>query len=366
MKENVYDISKLTFHPEKIRALAEGKITAPISARIKPTNKCDHKCFYCAYTPGNGCSVSETINMKDEIPKVKLLEVLTDFSEMGVKAVTYSGGGEPLIYPDISEAMRKTLDLGIDLSIITNGQKLCGEKAEILKDAKWVRISASENNAQLFSETRKRPASWFYELQDNIRQFALHKSSECELGINYVVNKKNSKEVYNSVKYFMELGVNHIKFTPLCNADFREYHKDIKEDVLSQIEKARKDFSGPNFVVYDTYKNDFELTGLYDRKYPVCYFKQVVPVIAADSKVYFCHDKTYNKQGILGDLKNMSFKELWFSKDTEKRFKEFDPRKYCQHHCTYDSRNILTERIINDLDNLQTYQPESNKHKNFV
>lgn len=366
MKENVYNTSKLAFHPEKITSLANQRITAPIYVRIKPTNKCNHGCSYCSYAPNNECPVSEIINMKDEIPKSKLLEILDDFKEIGVKAVTYSGGGEPLIYPNISEIMKKTLDSEIDLSIITNGQKLSGEKAEILKNSKWVRVSSSENDAKIFSEIRKRPESWFYSLVNNIKNFAKIKNPDCELGINYVVYNDNFDRVYNSAKFFMGLGVNHIKFTPVYNPNFEEYHNPIKDKVMSQIEKARTEFSNPNFTIYDTYQNDFELTGLSKRSYPKCYINQIIPVIGADSIVYFCHDKTYTKNGALGSIKDMSFKELWFSKESKEKFDNFDPRISCKHHCTYDSRNILTGKMIKDPTNIKSYQPESDKHKNFV
>jgi len=40
-----------------------------------------------------------------------MLEILSDFKEMGVKAITFSGGGEPLIYSHIEEVMKKALEL---------------------------------------------------------------------------------------------------------------------------------------------------------------------------------------------------------------------------------------------------------------
>lgn len=366
MKENVYSISKLAFHKDKIESLAKGEVSAPIYVRVKPTNRCNHACYYCSYVSENDCPVSETMNFRDEIPKEKMMEILQDFKEMGVKAVTYSGGGEPLVHPDIAEIMQKTLDLGIDLSIITNGQELNGKKAEVLKNAKWVRISSGEIDAKTFAETRKRPESWFFKLRDNIKNFAEIKSPDCEFGINFVVQNKNADKVYESVKFFKNLGVNHIKITPCWMPDFLEYHKPTKESVMEQIERARKEFQGHGFVVYDTYKNDFELTGLDERKYSKCYVMQIIPVIGADSVVYFCHDKTYTKNGALGSIKNRSFKDLWFSKEAAEKFKNFNPMVGCKHHCTYDSRNILTQEMINNLEEIEKYAPQDDKHKNFI
>jgi len=365
MKNNVYNISKLAFHGEKLKALSKNEVTAPLYVRIKPINACDHECSYCSYIPDNNCPVSETINYKDKIPKEKILEILEDFKEVGVKAVTYSGGGEPLIYPHITDAMKKTIDYGIDLSIITNGQKLSGEKADILKNAKWVRVSSSECDARTFHETRKKPESWFYELRKNLENFAKIKSPECEFGINFVVHGGNFDKIYISAGYFKNLGAGHIKITPSWNPNFLEYHEPMKKISVEQIEKARINFQDEKFTIYDTYKNDFEKTGLEERPYSRCYIMRIIPVIGADCVIYFCHDKTYNNQGVLGNIKDRRFRELWFSEESAEIFKNFNPKNSCRHHCTYDSRNIFVHEILRDFDNLDKYKPETERHKNF-
>lgn len=367
MRYNVYNVSKIAFHKDKIKSLSKGEVTAPICVRIKPTNKCDHQCFYCAYILGNDCPVSETFNPKDEIPRDKMLEIIRDFKEMGVKSIVFSGGGEPLIYPYIVEVFKKIIEYGIDFGVITNGQKLRGEKAELLKNAKWVRISSGEINPKTFAETRKRPETWFYELQENIKNFAKIKGPNCELGINFVVQAKNANQVYESAKYFKSIGVNHVKFTPVYRqSDFLEYHKPIKQLVIDQIERARKELEDDNFFIYDTYKSDFESGGLEKRNYPKCYTMQIIPVIGADSVVYFCHDKAYMKSGILGSIKNRSFKDLWFSKEAKRIFDNFDHKKGCKHHCTYDFKNILVENLKKNPEKLDEHVPKNDKHKNFM
>jgi len=334
---------KIIWHPDKLKSFKDGVIKAPLYVRIKPTNKCDHNCFYCSYAPEFKYIYCERFKREDEIPREIMLDILEDFKEIGVKAITFSGGGEPLVYPYIIETMKKVLENGIDLSIITNGQSLSGEKAELLKHAKWVRISLDSINAETFVATRKRPEQMFHKLIENIREFAKIKNPSCEFGINFVVNEKNTHQVYDAVKFFKELGVNHIKITPVYIPDgkFQEYHRDTRESVQDQIKRAKEDFAGDGFGIYDTYENDFKLTGINQRTYHRCFIMQTVPIIGADSCVYFCHDKAYTHKGMLGCLKDKRFKDLWFSKEAEEKFKTFDAMKECCHHCTYDQRNIL-------------------------
>ena len=342
-----YGNLKLLWHPEKLKSFLEEKIISPVYIRIKPTNRCNHRCRFCSYDPLEGdVGVRNELNRIDEIPKEKMFEILKDLNDMSVKAVTYSGGGEPLIYPYIEEAMQRTLHYGINLSIITNGQKLNGKKADILSQANWVRISSDASDAKSFSEIRRVPKECFRELTENIRNFAKIKNPGCELGINFVVHKNNFNQVYKSVKHFRDLGVNHIKITPMWISDFREYHERMNDSVLEQITKAKEDFKNENFNVYDTYEGDFSGASVSERIYNRCYVMQTVPVIAANCKVYFCHDKAYASEGIFGDIKDKSFKELWFSKEAAEIFKNFNPKEKCRHHCANDSKNILINSAI--------------------
>ena len=115
-KATPYSNLKIFAHAQALSDLGEGKRTAPIYIRIKPTNYCNHKCYYCSYAD-SALGLRDSVNRQDQIPWEKMQEIISDITEMGVKAVTFSGGGEPLVYPHIVEAMQKVLNAGIDLSI---------------------------------------------------------------------------------------------------------------------------------------------------------------------------------------------------------------------------------------------------------
>lgn len=157
--------------------------------RIKPTNRCNQNCYYCHYK--NQYLELDQYHPSDEISREKMLELIQDFKDIGVKAVTFSGGGEPLLYPYIEEAMEAVLETGIDLSIITNGSLLTGKKAKLLSKAKWVRISQESGCPETYARIRGVRESAFHELCENIRQFAEVKNADCELGVNFVVGSEN-------------------------------------------------------------------------------------------------------------------------------------------------------------------------------
>lgn len=366
MKKDVYSVSKLALHEDKIRALSEGKITAPIYARVKPTNICNHFCFFCGCNPKLDYFRNKGINKYDEIPYEIMMNILSDFKDMGVKAVTYSGGGEPCLYPHIKEVLKKTSDYGIEFSMITNGQKLDGEIAGLLSQAEWVRVSIDSCEAETLSKSRGISEKAFNKIIDNIKEFSTIKKEQCILGINFPVHKLNKNQVYTAAKFFKDLGADNIKFTPTWTPDFFDYHKDFKDEVIRQIARAAEEFNDNNFEVYETYENDFKLSSDNKRTYSKCCIMQIVPCIGADCFVYPCQDKAYSEKNRIGSLKEKSFKELWFSEETAKIFKEFNPQKECNHHCTYDSRNISALEMLNNQNDLHKYKPTSEKHKNFI
>lgn len=355
--QSKYGSIKIVWHPDKLNALRKQEITAPIYVRIKPTNKCNHRCFYCSYDPGIEIPnvLSGGFVRNNEIPREKMMEILDDFRDIGVKAVTFSGGGEPLVYPYIIETMKKCLEYGIDLSMITNGQLLNGERAELLSKAKWVRISTDASDSETFCRIRNVPGNLFNELVENIKNFVKIKDERCELGINFIIHHLNADKVYDNIKFFKELGVNHVKTTPRWidnEKQWLEYHSPFKDSVIQQIKKAKQELADANFDIYDTYENDLnnfgediEKSGKIKRGYDRCYIMETVPVIGADSVVYFCHDKTYSNDGALGSLKDKSFKELWFSEEAKEKFRSFNPEEKCKH-CVYDSRNVFIRDVL--------------------
>ena len=102
----LYSDLKIFHFPQKIDNLGHDMpVTAPVHIRLKPTNKCNHRCRYCAYRSSD-LQLGKDMRIADTIPQGKMFEICKDIVAMGVKAVTFSGGGEPLMYPYLLEGAR--------------------------------------------------------------------------------------------------------------------------------------------------------------------------------------------------------------------------------------------------------------------
>ncbi len=347
IKATPYSNLKIFHHAELLGKVRDGERVPPIYIRIKPTNICNENCYYCHYK--NAYLNLDDYRPQDFIPKEKMLEIITDMADMGVKAVTFSGGGEPLVYPYINEAMEGILAAGIDLSMITNGVLLEGTAAELLAKAKWVRLSIDSANGDMYGKIRGVRPETFTKLCRNISAFAKLKDENCELGVNFVVTEDNYGEVYNMAKLMQSLGVNHIKYAALQSNATEKYHTPFKDQVMADIAQARE-LENEHFRIIDLYTNDWERVSrgiqIFDRAYEKCYIKEMVCIIAANQKVYYCHDKAYLNNGLVGDLHERSFKDVWFSAEVTEKFRAFNAHHICREHCVYDDRNILLNQFF--------------------
>ncbi len=63
----LYSMLKPFRFPGHLEAVRERCLEAPVNIRIKPMNRCNHDCWYCAYRVSN-LQLGEDMDVKDLIP----------------------------------------------------------------------------------------------------------------------------------------------------------------------------------------------------------------------------------------------------------------------------------------------------------
>ena len=358
MENRQYSSLKIFHHKTSLESMKNEIKQAPLYIRIKPTNLCNHHCSYCSYGAGdnkNLTSVRDSVKRTDMIPWNKMKEIISDISAMGVKAITFSGGGEPLTYPHIIEAVEMVKKQGIDLSLISNGQLLNGKIAMLFYDAKWVRISFDSPNEKEYMQLRNVSDRAFQRVCMNIQDFAKYKSHNCILGINFVVSNSNYHRIYEAAKFLKDLGVDNVKFASVVD-NHPNYHVNIKNEAIRQIHQAQEEFASKSFKIINNYENDWMDKNFKSQSFDKCYTCKLVTIIAADQKVYFCHTRAYDSNAVLGDLHSQSFRNMWFAEETCQKLNNLSPRRDCKNFCVYEERNKL----------IQAYFDVDMNHINFI
>lgn len=336
----LYSSLKFVRFTEHLEAVRERRLLAPVQIRIKPINRCNHDCWYCSYRFSN-LQLGEDMDIRDQIPEAKMFEIIDDVVEMGVKAVTFSGGGEPMIYKPLPEVVERLAKGSVKIGCLTNGSNLKGKMAErFAEHATWVRVSLDGYDSPSYARARRVPEDAFDKLIDNMRRFK-KTGTKCVLGASFIIDQANHDHIYDLCALMKDLGANHVKLSSVIVANSarenNEYHAVIAETVRHQIEQA-KTLADDRFAIIDHYHT---LDDRFEKPYHFCPNIQFTPVIGADCQVYTCHDKAYTEGGILGSIKERRFKDFWLSEENRAKAFSIDPSRDCRHHCM-DNNKIMT------------------------
>ncbi len=342
---HIYSDLKILSHPDRLHALRRGEPIAPLHVRIKPINRCNHNCWYCAYRADN-LKLGEDMNENDRIPGAKMAEIAEDLIRIGVRAVTFSGGGEPLLYKPLPEIVERLAIGGIRVATLTNGSNLKGRMADAFAEyGTWVRVSVDGFDDASYNESRGLKGPRFTALLENLTRFA-DRQSPCTLGISFIVGERNAAHIYDVCKLFRDIGVNHVKLSGAVvgnsAAENNAYHARIRTVVADQIAHARE-LADDGFAVVDHYHG---LDELFVKPYSTCPVLNFLTVIGADCRVYTCQDKAYTDLGCLGSIAERTFAEFWFSDENQETLRTFNPAERCAHHCVAHHKNLALTDIM--------------------
>lgn len=378
LKDNVYSTLKIFAHPQTVIDINNFKMVPPTLVQLMLFDLCNHSCTWCSYRrPDNKNNELFENSYEKHIPREKLLEMIDDFKEMGVKAIEMTGGGEPSLHPNFVEVVNKMVECGFDMSIVSNGSKLTEDKIKALSpNMLWARISVDAGNVDDYVKIRrvdKRHWDWAWKAVENLRKYGKH--PEFALGVGHVVCPESYLGIIEHVRLAKEHGAHNVRISAAFteqNLDFYtlgavgnnegKTNREIIKISNELAEEAKAKYEDKDFKVFNLFGeriNNME-TGKQD--YDFCVAKEVVVVLTGSQEAYTCCSLAFNSKGLIGSFKNQRFKDLWFSKENEKFFRNHDPRETCKIQCLYESRN----KAFLEHQHSGLILPENTRHKNFI
>ena len=257
---------KLLYHGDRVKEWLEGRDVSPVLVEISPTGYCNAKCDWCFFKDKRG---------GENIDKDVMLRTLKEMSEMGVKAINWTGGGEPNLHPQFTKFVKYADELGLEQGIFTNGYlPLKNEKI-----FKWIRISMTPRGFEAISVPKVR------------------------FGIN--VNLYEDIPLNKWCKEAKLAGASYFQVRPALLGDYRDQPKLSVPHYLKKHETS-------DFSIYLTPYKFEEATK--PRTYTKCYGHYFCPSIDWRGKLSVCMYRTLEDDYNLGDLNVKSFKEIWKDK----------------------------------------------------
>jgi MoaA/NifB/PqqE/SkfB family radical SAM enzyme len=298
--------------------------------------------------------------------------IIDDCARMGVRAIQITGGGEPTIHPQARQLIAYAQEKGLDTALVTNGLNL--ERrigADVVQRLSWLRISVDAATPGTFATVRpayrgdvERSKKNFENVIESIRWVvALKKTtgSKIVIGMGFVTQEENWKEMPAFVKLARDLGVDNARisgaFTPKGDA----YHAGYREEALA-LEQEAAALATPTFAVHARFAE--KLDDLQARPdYKDCWYQQFTTYIGGDGNLYRCCVQAYNYHGLIGNIAEAGgLKALWDSKIKQFKFGKFDARSCAT--CQFGDKNRAINQIVRSPEPLGA--PVEMVHKSFV
>lgn len=341
----LYSDLKIFHFPQKIDNLGHDMpVTAPVHIRLKPTNKCNHRCRYCAYRSSD-LQLGKDMRIADTIPQGKMFEICKDIVAMGVKAVTFSGGGEPLMYPYLLEGARILKEGGVRLACLTNGALLQGDVARFFsQNAAWIRISMDGWDDASYRRYRGIGDGEYSKIMRNLLAFSAL-GGDCVLGVSYIIDAENYTHIPEVLRRYKDIGVRSVKLSACITSNdaerANEYHAPHFHYVQDAIRQSQELFADQSFEIVDAWH---AMGARFHKDYDWCPYSQILTVIGADLGIYPCQDKAYNDEALLGSLRGQRLREWWF--ENKDAFFKIHPNVHCRHHCVANGKNMMLHEYL--------------------
>jgi MoaA/NifB/PqqE/SkfB family radical SAM enzyme len=305
-KELVLDGTKLIHHLDRLNSWMSGKGAAPILIEISPVGSCNQGCIFCAY---------EYLKKNtDRLDTQRMKKVFSEFCRMGVKAVFFSGEGEPLLHPDLAYMVRYAHSVGLDCALNTNGILLTKHVSyDLLRHLSWVRFSINAGSSASYARIHRARKDDFQRLVKNLKDAVEIKRKqrlETSLGIQLVYIGQPVREILGLAQLLKKIGLDYFAIKqfnkhPLSKFDVRISKKDIER--LREAESlADKDF-------YVTVRESFD-PQRQKRNYKKCFGMDFFAEIKCDGGVYPCGPLLGIKEYCYGNIYKSDFSKIWHSR----------------------------------------------------
>ncbi len=249
---------KVILDTDLCQKIVNEKFIPPVHVEISPTNKCNLNCSFCSYS---------SRDKQIELNLSELKEIIGICKSLGTKAITISGGGEPLCHPHINDFIQYCKETNIQVGLITNGLLLNKLTSNSLQSLKWCRVSYGDGRTN-------------FEKFKQIIMSVIPLNPSIDWGFSYVVTDNPD---YNNqiqlVKMANELKVSHVKFASdisnQANIDLNECRAKILEH-------------GINIDLVQFHHKNQSSIGCKE-----CRVSLLRPVISANGLVYPCCSSQY-------------------------------------------------------------------------
>jgi cyclic pyranopterin phosphate synthase len=366
--EDFQDPRKVFHHIDRVHELATTGDTRPVHMTIGLTNYCNHKCSWCYINWHQAGKLSDRSGYEGEKPKKainadwRIIEAVGEAHQMGLKAVTIVGDGEPTMHNRFVEMLTALGGMGLDIGIFTN---MSARKPEVLealvKHCFFVRCSIDAARPEVHAAMHG--IDDFDLVIGNLRKVVALRGSAPSpvIGVQYVTNHHNYKDLPYAAEFYRDIGVDYMSIKPAYKNELNAAHEEneLSTDLALKYMNEAKAFETNTFKVYaktSQFLETLQFATNDGRYYQKCLATPLSPYLDEDGSVEMCGNLK-GRGFTMGNVNEATFQEIWTSQHRKDCISRIDLCK-CPAGCKLDPLNkVLWDALYPDDDRV---------HKNFV
>ncbi|MFA4844069.1 MAG: radical SAM protein [Candidatus Margulisiibacteriota bacterium] len=334
---------KIFRHPGSLRSGVNNLHTPPITLDMDLTTLCSNRCPECTYR-------DQRLLPARFLPKELAKKAIEQAADFGIKAITFTGGGEPVLHPDFAEIAAFSQQQGLKAGLITSGHDYSQQIAErTLPYFSWVRFSLDAGSPDVYAATHGLNANHFQRTVDNIREAsAIREKNKLPviLGASYLVFQPNQTDFKTAIGLALgEMGLDRLQFKPMRTANCHMpggtcFNFGKLESANNLLADIKRDSPYADRIILSRFSMQTK------RVYRRCLGQQWTTALGSDGKLYVCCEYKYDRRYFLGDLSAQTLQDIWRSDWRKKVVESLDPNKSCFLGCKlHEMNNILADAL---------------------
>jgi len=344
---------KLRFHRAWLEAYRKGEAVSPICVEMDMTNACNYGCPNCVW----GDYIT---NNRTTVARSQALEQIRQIGAAGIKAIIFSGGGEPLLHPAIAECVEEARRCGLRVGLFSNGVYLTGKRATVLAASlDWVRIHLDAVSPEGYVRRHRRSIEDLTKVRENLAEFNAG-NGKVDVGIGSVINPDTFSELPGLAQMAFETGCRFFQakhdFDLLSRPEYISWWAETAVPALELLSGQYRSLGlGIQFTVADY--NALPRS----RK---CHIHHLATAINAESDYSYCKRLRNTPAWVAGNLAEDSLTEILRGERNQQLSREVTPQN-CGINCPYLGLNDLIDDYCEGRQDIPEPGDIPGKHVDF-
>lgn len=309
-------------HLDRLAVWQKGGMAPPVSLEWDLSNRCSLGCAAChfahTHTRGPWAHRQRDVpvgqdkggDLADTAAVRHALEGARDF---GVRAVVWTGGGEPTLHPSWREIVAYAHACGLQQGMYTLGGHFTPESAKLAGELlSWVVVSLDAWNAGTYAAEKGVGEERFDRACDGIRWLS---GGTAKVGVSFLLHATNWSGVHDMLALSRRLGADYATFRPTVTTSPADPATPLGD--RSWVDAALPLLRGlqhqPDVEVdplrFEQWR-DWRPGG-YTRGYDACHGIKLSATITPDLRVWVCPNRREEPGSCLGSLLLEDWPTVW-------------------------------------------------------